>query len=239
MPGQARRLAASDPGHVVSHAGRRLPLGVRAARAIGILTIPSIAVALTLFAAWQLRHEPFVWLDPLLTPGVAPSLRASAWLSWGHAVVCVVFLISNLVNRRYGEDYALAHVLASWALASVLAIAILANVIVISPPVTEVPGLRVAAGFMVSMFLGQLAGVYVFDRTRGVAWWNAPAYSALASAFVAMPLFYLLAFAGTHPGWLNLMIVDLGLKALMGFALLVPYVLLRQVIRPLQGLGGY
>jgi len=36
------------------------------------------------------------------------------------------------------------------------------------------------------MILGQLAGSFVFDRTRGVIWWQAPLYSALASSFVAI-----------------------------------------------------
>jgi len=38
---------------------------------------------------------------------------------------------------------------------------------------------------------------------------------------------------------LSCMAIDIALKALMSFALLVPYVLLRPVIRPSEGLGGY
>jgi hypothetical protein len=35
------------------------------------------------------------------------------------------------------------------------------------------------------------------------------------------------------------MSIDIALKALMAFALLVPYFILRPVVRPREGMGGY
>jgi uncharacterized PurR-regulated membrane protein YhhQ (DUF165 family) len=98
---------------------------------------------------------------------------------------------------------------------------------------------RQVAALLTALTLGQAAAVMVFDRTRGVEWWNAPAYAALTAALIAMPVFYLLAFAGSDWVWLHHMAIDIALKALMSFALLVPYFLLRPVIRPSEGLGGY
>ena len=76
-------------------------------------------------------------------------------------------------------------------------------------------------------------------RTRGVEWWNAPAYAALTAALITMPLYYVLAFAGSSWIWLNHMAIDIALKSLMAFALLIPYLLLRPFVRPKEGLGGF
>ncbi len=238
MKGQAKRLA-EEPEIIVSPARAAPAYFKRAAQNISILTTPSIAATVTLIVAWQWREQPFALFDGILSPANSPSLHPSAWLSWGHAMVPTVFLINNLVNRRYGEDYAIAHVLCSWVFATLVGLAVLADVVSLSPPFTHGPSLRVAASFMGAMVLGQLAGCYIFDRTRGIAWWNAPAYGALTSSFIAMPLFYFAAFAGTDWVWINHLAIDLGLKALASFALLVPYFLLRRVVRPLVGLGGF
>jgi len=84
-----------------------------------------------------------------------------------------------------------------------------------------------------------VASVYVFEHTRGVEWWNAPAYAALTATLVSMPLFYAMAYAGEDRIWLNRMSIDIALKALMAFVLLMPYYLLRPIVRPREGLGGY
>ena len=238
MVSNVNRLAA-EGGVVVSHAPRRNHWLARMAYDVVVLTPPAIAVVITLLLAWQMRGVPLTLFDGILSPPGRPELYPSHWLSIGHAIVPVVFLIANLVNRRYGEDMALAHIFGSWSLVSLFALAMLWRVHPALPPVGAVPDLRVAAAFLGAMSIGQLAGVYVFDRTRGVEWWNAPVYSALTHAFVAMIIFYVAAYAGTDWTWINRMIVDIGVKATMAFALLVPYVLLRPIVRPTAGLGGY
>ena len=79
----------------------------------------------------------------------------------------------------------------------------------------------------------------MFEHTRGVEWWNAPAYAALTATLVSMPLFYAMAYAGEDWIWLNRMSIDVALKALMAFVLLVPYFVLRPLVRPRAGMGGY
>ena len=236
--GQAKRLA-SEPELVVSPAHPVPSALVRTLRGISTLTVPSLAVAMTLAVAWQWSLAPFEFFDGVLSPARVQELYPSVWLTWGHALVPCVFLIANLVNRRYGEHMTSIHVLASWAVSAVCAIGIMSNLIPLPMPHDDLPTLRHAISFFAAMILGQLVGAYVFERTRGVAWWNAPAYSALASSLVAVPLYYVLAFGGSDWIWVNRMTIDLGLKAFMSFALLVPYFLLRPIVRPLTGLGGY
>lgn len=238
MTGQAKRLA-SEPELVVSPAHPVPSTLARTLRGISILTIPSLAVATTLAMAWQSSQAPFELFDGVLSPAHVQELYPSLWLTWGHALVPCVFLIANLVNRRYGERMTSNHVLASWAVSALVAIGILSNVIPLETSHEDLPSLRHAISFFAAMIMGQLVGTYVFERTRGVAWWNAPAYSALASSLIAVPVYYLLAFGGSNWIWVNRMTIDLGLKAFMSFALLVPYFLLRPIIRPLTGLGGY
>jgi uncharacterized PurR-regulated membrane protein YhhQ (DUF165 family) len=238
MINNVNRLAA-EGGVIVSHAPSRLPRVLRMARDFALLIVPAIAVAMTLLIAWEMRGTPFTLFDGILSPPRRPELYPSNWLNAGHAIVPVVFLIANLVNRRYGEEFALGHVFVSWSLTVAAALAVVLEASPYLPPPGNVPGLRVMGAFVGAMAIGQLAGVYVFDRTRGVVWWKAPLYSALTSSFVAMFLFYPFAYAGSEPNWLNHMAVDAGTKAFMSFALLIPYMALRPLVRPHAGLGGY
>jgi uncharacterized PurR-regulated membrane protein YhhQ (DUF165 family) len=238
MIGQSSRLAA-EGGVVVSHAPSRAHVIARIFRAVARMTAPVLATLLTLALAWEMRAAPLTWFDGVLSPLGRPDLFPSQWLNVGHAIVPVVFLLSNLVNRRYGEHFAIAHVIASWTCAALVALAVIYR---IDPSLAipgELPGIRVAGAFLGAMAIGQLAGVYVFDRTRGVEWWRAPLYSALASSFIAMFLFYVAGYIGGDWIWLNHMSVDAGVKAVMAFALLAPYYLLRPIVRPLGGLGGF
>jgi uncharacterized PurR-regulated membrane protein YhhQ (DUF165 family) len=238
MSNSASRYAV-EGGIIVSHAERSMPWFARMARDLVLLAAPAIAVTLTLYIAWVMRGTPFTLFDGVLTPPRHPELYPSRWLGIGHAIVPVIFLIANLVNRRLGEDYAIAHVFLSWSLALAAALAVLFQAHPLLPPAGAVPGLRVAGSFLGAMVIGQLAGVYVFDRTRGVVWWKAPVYSALTTSFVAMFLFYPAAYAGENTPWLHQMSIDAGVKALMSFAMLIPYLLLRPIVRPSAGLGGF
>lgn len=236
--GEASRVAAQG-GAVVSHA----PLGVhwtlRLALKVATLSIPSLAVMVTLFVAWQMRDVPLTWFDGILSPPRQPDLYPSTWLTAGHAIVPVVFLIANLVNRRYGGDDTIAQVLLAWGFATIATIAILYRFDPRLPLAGEVPHLRIAFAFLGAMVLGQLAGAWVFEQVRGVVWWKAPLQSALTSSFVAVFVFYPFAYAGTDWVWLNRMSVDAGVKAAMSFALLAPYWALRPIVRPSAGLGGF
>jgi uncharacterized PurR-regulated membrane protein YhhQ (DUF165 family) len=224
------RLAAQG-GTIVSHAPSRAHWVVRLVRDVVLFSGPAAAAVLTLALAWELRTVPLTVFDGILSPPRVPELYPSNWLSVGHAIVPVVFLIANLVNRRLGDDYTIAHVLVSWALVAVAA------AVLIAP--SEAPSVRVAVAFLGAMVLGQLAGTFVFDRTRGVVWWKAPLYGALTSSFVAMFIFYPLAYLGGDWIWLNRMSVDAGTKAAMSFLMLAPYYLLRPIVRPGGGLGGF
>jgi len=211
----------------------------RALRLAGTLVTSAAITLYIIWISWAWTAIPLTVFDGVLSPAGIASLYPSVWLTCGHASITAVFLVTNLVNRRYGEQVALAHVLATTAIAALAAFAISSGIIHLPTTPAFAPGVRQVAALLTALTLGQAAAVMVFDRTRGVEWWNAPAYAALTAALIAMPVFYLLAFAGSDWVWLHHMAIDIALKALMSFALLVPYFLLRPVIRPSEGLGGY
>lgn len=232
--------AAAEGGIIVSHAPVDMPWAIRQLRNLLILIFPAALMTATLLVAWQMRTVPLPLFDGLLSPPRHPELYPSRWLNLGHAIVPVIFLIANLVNRRYGEHLTIGHVLLSWSLAVATAFAVILEMSPMLPaPGVEPHSMREGGAFVGAMLLGQLAGTYVFDRIRGVVWWKAPFYSALTASFVAMFLFYPIAYAGTGLPWAHRMSIDAGVKAFMSLMLLLPYMALRPIVRPGGGLGGY
>ena len=205
-----------------------------------VVLVLSAALAVPLMAwSWSLTAHPFRFFDGILSPPGVEALRPSLWLTWGHAAITSLFLVTNLVCRRYGPGWALVQVVLS-TLAAAIALVTLSPefAAALAQQAAQFTG-RELVSLLVALGMGQAVSVYVFEHTRGVEWWNAPAYAALTASLVSMPLFYALAYFGSDWVWLNRMSIDIALKALMAFALLVPYYLLRPVVRPLEGYGGY
>jgi len=203
-----------------------------------LLGTSALALAVCVWA-WTLTASPFVWFDGVLGPDGVEALRPSRWLTWGHAAICGLFLLTSLVSRRYGVGAALLHVLLSviWVVGAAATMSL--EFVHVGLEAVVQPSVREAVALLLALTAGQVASVYVFEHTRGVEWWNAPAYAALTATLVSMPLFYAMAYAGEDRIWLNRMSIDIALKALMAFVLLMPYYLLRPIVRPREGLGGY
>lgn len=208
------------------------------ARGVVLLFASALSLFVT-YLSWIWTSTPLTVFDGILSPGGVQSLYPSNWLTVGHASIALLFLITNLMCRRYGERLGFAHVLLSGVIAVSTAAAIGAGVISQAHISTITFSSREVIAFILAMTLGQAMGVVIFDKTRGVEWWNAPAYGALTASLIAMPVFYLLAFAGVNTTWPHWMAIDIALKSLMAFLLLAPYFALRRIIRPLTGLGGF
>jgi uncharacterized PurR-regulated membrane protein YhhQ (DUF165 family) len=153
-------------------------------------------------------------------------------LSVGVALLPVTFFVIHLTNRRYGATCAFAQVLAAWVLAMIALPSFL-------PMIPQVPDTRVLAGFAAGLFVAQLAAVVLFDRLRGPTWWKAPFFASLFGGLLLCLIAFPLAFAGTSAGWPGEMIGFVELATGASFLLLVPYGLLRSVVPPQSGFGGY
>ena len=196
------------------------------------LFLPVIAYAVTLGAALAWGSVPVAWFD-----GVVPDVAPSAWLTQSHVLIASAFFLNNLVSRRYGMDLAVWHVLAGWIVLGAFVLASLARLDPRLPEVGLPPAIE-AAGFAGGLILAHVVAAFVFDRTRGVHWWTAPFYAALIGGFVFVGFNYGLVQPGGAE-WTSRALLDAGVKAAMAVAMLVPYFLLRPVVRPMPGFGGF
>lgn len=154
-------------------------------------------------------------------------------LTWGAFTYPIAFLITDMTNRKFGAKNARIVVLAGFLIAVGLSIWL------------ATPRIAIASG---SAFLvAQLLDVSIFNSMRNASWWRAPLISSIIGSVVDTLLFFSIAFAGTFgflgfedgfamevapllglfgteaPRWVSWALGDLGVKLIVGFAMLVPY----------------
>jgi uncharacterized PurR-regulated membrane protein YhhQ (DUF165 family) len=160
------------------------------------------------------------------------------WLTVSHLLLPVAFLTIHLTNRRYGPAYAFAQVVL--ALAALGALALFGSDVVyrLLPP-TVSPNMREVAAFAGLFLIAAFLSIVAFDGARGPRWWTAPFVGSVVAAAVYVPGYYLAAYVGTTTPWLSHMAVHAGLLFAGAVLGLLPFWLLRGVIQPLPGFGGY
>lgn len=123
------------------------------------------------------------------------------WLTAGHFVFPLVYLISDMINRLMGPVAARRLVLGGFLMALV------ASLVVATP--------RIAMASGIAFLIGQWIDIWVFDMLRRGKWWRAPAASSAVASVVDTALFYSLGFAGTGTTWIQWSLTDLAVKLLM------------------------
>ena len=163
---------------------------------------------------------------------------AGSWLTLGHLLVPVGFLCVHLTNRRYGPAFAFAQV--------VIATALVAGTVIfagdkIRPfiPVDTMPSMREALAFGTAFFVSSFISIVAFEGARGAHWWTAPLFGFVSAAIFFAAVFYPAAYYGTSGLWLHQGLLYMGLLAGEGIMLLIPYWMLRRMVPPLSGFGGY
>ncbi len=193
------------------------------------LVVPVFLLLTAGAAAFLYSNQPAAWLGNI-DVGSAP-------LSLGLVFLPLSFLVVHLTNRRYGAGYATAQVVGAWLIAFG------------SLPYTQndlsmlhngaLPDMRLVVGFGGALFLAQLVSVFVFDRLRGPQWWQAPLIASLLGGIALCLIGYPLAYAGTDVAWTHPMLSYMGVTAAAAIVMVVPYWMLRSVVTPLSGFGGY
>jgi len=168
----------------------------------------------------------------------APRFLGAPWLTASHLLLPFAFLAIHLTNRRYGPGYAFWQLVVSLVLLASLAA--LGGEIVhhLLPPAAE-PTAREVAAFGTALLLAGFLSIVTFDGLRGPRWWTAPLAGSMAAALAFAAIFYPAAYAGSAPAWINHMAVHAGVLTVGAFAMLLPYWLLRRMVEPLAGYGGY
>jgi uncharacterized PurR-regulated membrane protein YhhQ (DUF165 family) len=202
------------------------PIG-RALSAATRLAVPVFLLLSVGAMAFLYGDQRAAWLGNIDVGG-AP-------LSLGLLLLPLSFFIVHLTNRRYGAGYASAQVLGAWLIAFG------------SLPYTQndlamlraLPDMRLVIAFGGALLAAQLFSILVFDRLRGPQWWQAPLFASLLGGVALCLIAYPLAYAGTDVAWTHPMLSYMGVTAAVAIVMVVPYWMLRSVVTPLSGFGGY
>lgn len=204
------------------------PNGAMLALTAALRLVVPVILLLTTFAASYLYND--VKLSTLHIPADG--------LTLGYLLLPTTFFAIQLTNRRYGPGYAFAQAVAGWVLAGAI-LAAAWNYLRLGTLPNPFPDLRSFSSFAAALFLAQTISIIVFDGARGPRWWTAPFLSSIWGAAVFCLIAYPAAYAGTSYPWLREMLINLGLMSAMSVVLVIPYWLLRPLVRPLPGFGGY
>lgn len=161
-----------------------------------------------------MRTTAFAWAVGLMCAIVVASnilvqIPLNDWLTWGGLSYPVAFLVSDLLNRRYGPQAARRVAWAGFAAAVVVSFA------VASP--------RIALASGAAFICAQLLDIYVFDQLRDRKWWQAPVVSGVLAACIDTAVFFTIAFAGTATPWVGWALGDLAIKLALNLLMLLPF----------------
>lgn len=216
---------------------RRASAIARALAAIGHSIVPVAALIAVLALAWAFRSEAaselhfLTALDPSLDPAQGD------WLNRGVLVLPAVFFVLNLTSRRHGPSIAFGATLASWALIAGGIFWAAAEGLIASF-VEEVAPAPTVIAFTGSLLLGQIANIYLFDRLRGIPWWEAPFVAALMGGLVFTASFHTATGGEWNEAALPRLAVLGAIQLVWALGQLVPTQMLRRSIRPCPGYGG-
>lgn len=133
----------------------------------------------------------------------------SELLTWGAFTYPLSFLVSDLVNRRFGPGTARRVVYVGFLAAALLSLAI-------AP-------WRIALASASAFLIGQLLDVQLFDRLRRANWWLPPLVSSGLGSVVDTYVFFALAFAGSGLPWDTWAHGDLTAKLVCALVFLAPF----------------
>lgn len=204
-------------------------------KATARLIVPVTSLVGILWLAYQgLQHQvtafdvfgPDLWM---WNPGY--------WLTEGHLILAFAFLAVNLTNRRYGGAYAFAQVVIGWVVIGIIGYFAERH---LGPSLgaSALPALESMLFFAIAFLTAQIVNVEIFDKIRGRTWWGAPLFSVLWASLVFVAIYYPLTSAGQGVPWIERAVADFAIKAVLAVVMLVPYYVMRPLIRPLPGFGG-
>ncbi|MBL7098566.1 MAG: VUT family protein [Alphaproteobacteria bacterium] len=230
--GPYRLRMASDAAWTPTYGyGTRVTLGRR-------LTLAVRAVLRTVFPVLGLTAALVGLFLYLATPVPYLAHTAENWVTVSSLLLPVPFLAIHLTNRRYGPAYAFAQIILTFAVLG--AVTIFAGESVHRfLPAAALPAMREVCAFMAAFVLSGFLSIVAFDGARGRRWWTAPLVGSLIGALSFAPAFYPAAYLGTSIPWFDRMLVETGVLCGGAILMLFPFWMLRRVVQPLSGFGGY
>ena len=198
----------------------------------GLAAIVRVTVATAILSAWL--AGVYLYRDtPMEVFGIG-----TGWLTLAHLLVPLGFYCVFMTNRRYGPAYAFAQVVSTLALVAALVL-FARDTLDSFIPLAHAPALREALAFIGSFFFASFVAIVAFDGARGPHWWTAPLIGFLVAAVLFASAFFAFQFAGTPTDWLGQSLSFMGLAAGEGLLLLIPFWVMRRMVPPMAGFGGY
>jgi uncharacterized PurR-regulated membrane protein YhhQ (DUF165 family) len=167
----------------------------------------------------------------------APVLTDHPWLDMGLLVLPMTFLAVHLTSRRYGAGYAVAQVLLTFVV--VASLAYFGRGQITAALGEQHAPLRMIVGFATGLFFAQMIAIFLFDRLRGPRWWQAPLMASLIGGLALSLIAFPASFAGTQVDWTGRMLDYMVVTSLAAVLLVIPYWILRPLVPPRSGFGGY
>lgn len=209
--------------------------------AIAILAMALVVAASNYLVQFPVEH-------------VVGGINLADTLTWGAFTYPIAFLVTDLTNRRFGPVAARKVVVSGFILAIVVPMIFWA----VDEAFTT-PRILIASG--TAFLVAQLLDVTIFDKLRRLTWWKAPMASSLIGSVIDTLLFFGIAFSasfafvdslfGMEDGslafpvpflgiggetevllWMSLAVGDLMVKILVALALLAPYRIILNIVRP-------
>ncbi|MDF2861673.1 MAG: hypothetical protein K0S02_1945 [Achromobacter mucicolens] len=192
--------------------GRERPFGGRspsAAVGAGVRAMTTAAVRFPAMTRLQFGISVLSMLAVVVGSNILVQVPLNDWLTWGGLSYPVAFLVTDVLNRRFGP--AAARRVVWFGFAAALAV----SVWVASP--------RIALASGLAYICAQLVDIQVFDRLRDQRWWRAPLASGVLGAILDTAVFFSVAFAATGAPWVTWMLGDLAIKLVVNISMLAPF----------------
>lgn len=192
-------------GRERSFGGRSPSAAVRA----GVRAMTTAAARFPAMTRLQFGISVLCMLAVVVGSNILVQVPLNDWLTWGGLSYPVAFLVTDVLNRRFGP--AAARRVVWFGFAAALAV----SVWVASP--------RIALASGLAYICAQLVDIQVFDRLRDQRWWRAPLASGVLGAILDTAVFFSVAFAATGAPWVTWMLGDLAIKLVVNISMLAPF----------------
>ncbi|MDO5667333.1 MAG: queuosine precursor transporter [Alcaligenaceae bacterium] len=140
---------------------------------------------------------------------VQPQFHINDWLTFGALTYPVTFLVTDLLNRRFGPQAARSIVYWGFGMALIVSIYL------------STPRIALASGS--AFLMAHILDIFVFHRLRQKAWWLAPLLAGILASTIDTFIFFGVAFIGTGVPWFTLTLGDLLIKVSLSVLLLAPF----------------
>lgn len=169
--------------------------------------------------------------------GMPAPVLTQPWMNLGLLMLPVTFLAVHLTSRRYGAGYAFAQIFLTYAAG--IALAVFGQQYVTMALGEQHAATREIASFGAGLFVAHVVAIFLFDRLRGPQWWQAPLFASLIGGVVLCGVAFPATYFGTDVDWVSRMLDYMAVTSVAAVLLVIPYWMLRGLVPPRPGYGGY